>query len=593
MSNKVYNILEIANVHDGNFDYLMSLLDDYEIYKKGFGIKFQPFKYDRIALPDFSWYEVYKKLYFTPEQWEQAITKASRSKEVWIDCFDDYTYEIVSANFKLIRGLKFQASVLYNKSLLKKFSSLDFSTKSIILNVSGYALPAIQQVMDEFRKMLNPGEIILQIGFQSYPTEMQDSGLSKIAVLKQKFGCRLSFADHVDPALEDAYVLPMTSVLLGCEVIEKHIRRSGKLPQYDFASSLDAEQYKRFIEMQSGYVTALNQPYINAKEENYLKTSIQIPVLNKDVQAGSLLSLSEDFSFKRSNQTGLRTNDVSEYINNFYVLSAPKKINETLQAEDFKKANIATIIACRLKSSRLPKKAVLNIGSLPSVEMCIKNALSFKNVNMTVLATSDLEEDAALAAHTYNPSVVFHIGHPLDVMKRFLDVVDKYKIDVFIRITADMPFVDDQMLQILLKSHFETGADYTRARKAAIGTGMEIINGAALRKAKSFFPAADYSEYMTYYFTNNSRYFKINEVDLPAELVRDYRLTLDYPEDLTMFNKIMDHLKEKNLPISLKNIFEFLDQNPEVAKINAGMEVRYHTDKTLVDTLNKFTTIPA
>ena len=34
------------------------------------------------------------------------------------------------------------------------------------------------------------------------------------------------------------------------------------------------------------------------------------------------------------------------------------------QPEDFKKANIASIIACRLKSSRLPKKAVLKIGEL-------------------------------------------------------------------------------------------------------------------------------------------------------------------------------------------------------------------------------------
>ena len=54
-----------------------------------------------------------------------------------------------------------------------------------------------------------------------------------------------------------------------------------------------------------------------------------------------------------------------------------------LKEEDFKKANIATIIACRLKSSRLPKKALAKIGEITSVEYCIKNALSFKNVNQT------------------------------------------------------------------------------------------------------------------------------------------------------------------------------------------------------------------
>ena len=37
------------------------------------GIKFQPFKYDEIALPDFPWYDVYVKLFFKEEQWKEII----------------------------------------------------------------------------------------------------------------------------------------------------------------------------------------------------------------------------------------------------------------------------------------------------------------------------------------------------------------------------------------------------------------------------------------------------------------------------------------------------------------------------------------
>jgi len=593
MKHRVHNIIEIANVHDGSFDYLLSLIKDFEEYQDNFGIKFQPFKYDQIALPDFAWYPVYQELFFTAEQWKQAISEAAKTKKVWIDCFDDYTVEIASANLDKVYGFKFQASVLFNKGLLSKFSKLDLSCKTVILNISGYGLEAIQQVINNFADTLKPREIILQIGFQSYPTEMKDSGLSKIKVLKEHFNNQLSFADHIDPAQEDAYILPMLAAVEGCSYIEKHVRREGPLPKYDHASSLSPTQYAKFIGLQQKYIEVFQEPFLNAKEANYLSSSIQIPVLNKPKEAGKLLSITEDFSFKRSNQAGLRTNELIEAINNFYVLSANKKTNEAIRKEDLKKANIAAIIACRMKSSRLPKKAVLNIGDLPSVEMCIKNALSFRNVNMTILATSDVEEDAVLENYTYNSSVVFHKGHPLDVMKRFLDAIDKYKIDITIRITADMPFISDEILQILLKSHFETGADYTRAKKAAIGTNLEIINTEALKKVKSYFPNADYSEYMTYYFTNNSSHFKINEIDLPEELVRDYRLTLDYQEDLVMFNKIMDYLNEKKLPITLKNIFDFLDSNPEVAKINQGMEVKYFTDKNLIDTINKYTTIPA
>ena len=260
--------------------------------------------------------------------------------------------------------------------------------------------------------------------------------------------------------------------------------------------------------------------------------------------------------------------------------------------ENHHNLSIGAIIACRLKSTRLPKKALLKIGDISSVAYCIKNTLTFKNVNTTVLATSTSMEDGELSAHTYHSDVKFFQGEPDDVMQRYVDVVNKYNIDVFVRITADMPFVSDEIFQIVLKSHLDNKADYTIGTKAAIGTNLEIINSDALRKAKSYFPNADYSEYMSFYFTNNPEYFKLNKVDLPEELIRDYRLTLDYEEDLTLFNIIDKHFVDNKTEPTLKSIFKFLDDNPKIAKINQSLAVKYKDDKTLIDTLNRVTKIP-
>lgn len=254
--------------------------------------------------------------------------------------------------------------------------------------------------------------------------------------------------------------------------------------------------------------------------------------------------------------------------------------------------HIGTIIACRLKSSRLKKKALLKIGKLSSVEYCIKNTLRFKGVKTTVLATSTIAEDSELAKHTYSPEVKFYQGHPEDVMQRYVDVVDKYGIDVFARVTADMPYVTDEIFQVVLKSHLENNADYTIGTTAAIGTNLEIINSDALRKAKSFFPNADYSEYMSFYFTNNPEHFKLNKVDLPADLIRDYRLTLDYEEDLKLFNIIEDHFSKLGIDPDLRDVIAYLDANPEIAKINASLVVKYKDNKDLIETLNRVTKIP-
>src|SRR5205085_598004 len=135
----------------------------------------------------------------------------------------------------------------------------------------------------------------------------------------------------------------------------------------------------------------------------------------------------------------------------FHILATDKNENEVLKREDFKKATIATIIACRLKSSRLPRKALVKLGNLTSVELCIKNCLRFDNTTYTVLATSTTDEDAELKNYTYHKSVIFHKGDPDDVISRYLVIANKLNVDVIIRVTADNPYISNDITQALLK----------------------------------------------------------------------------------------------------------------------------------------------
>ncbi len=262
-----------------------------------------------------------------------------------------------------------------------------------------------------------------------------------------------------------------------------------------------------------------------------------------------------------------------------------------MKKEDFKKANIAAIIACRLKSSRLPKKAILKIGEMTSIELCIKNTLKINNIKNVILATSDNKQDLELSKYTYDDSVIFHQGDAEDVTRRYLDIINELKIDVFIRITGDMPYVSADIADYLLIKHFEMGADYTVALESSIGTSVEIINTSALKKVKKYFPNAEYSEYMTWYFQNNPEHFNLNFVDLPQEWVRDYRLTLDYQEDLDMFNHIEKHFKFNNLDYSILELYKFLDKNPKISELNNHLSLVYKTDQELINLLNKKTKI--
>lgn len=586
MSKASYNIIEVANTHGGDIDYLKRLILSFKDLKGKFGIKFQPLAADTLAMKDFEWYKVYEELYFSEKQWQEIIDLAKKTKDIWLDIFDAYGVAIFAQNKEKIEGIKFQTSVLQNMEVLNLLAQYDLSKIKVILNIAARPCDEVKAIIAFIQEKLNPQEIMLELGFQSYPTQLEDSGISKISVLRKEFANRLVFADHVDGKSDDALWLPVVAIMLGVDVIEKHVMLDEET-KYDHFSSLTPPRYMQMVEAIARYSQLTEKEFINDKELEYLQKSLMFPVLNKAIHAGGLVSIESDLMYRRTSKKGLNVNQIKQAVQHFSIVVKEKNAGDVICHGDLKKANIAAIIACRLKSSRLPKKALLPIGKLSSVEFCIANAMKFDNIQHVVLATSTNEQDAELKDYTYNPSVYFHRGSEDDVIARYLDVCDSLKLDVIVRITADMPFIDNEICQVLLKSHFESGADYTTATKAAVGTNLEIINVSALKKVKSYFKSAEYSEYMTWYFQNNPSFFKLNFVELPANLVRNYRLTLDHQEDLDMFNAIDEQLKHEQYGI--RDIFTFLDANKEVAEMNGHITLKYKTDQGLIDLLNEKT----
>lgn len=583
-------IIEVANTHGGNKDYVMSLIDEFSLFE-GHGMKFQPLHPDKIATSDFTWYPVYQELMFSPKEWNEIIKKAAITKKVWLDLFDTYGTQILEENLELIFGIKLQASVLYNEHVIQELIKIDCSGKKLIVNISAIEKDEIQERLDYLKSTINPEEILIEVGFQSYPTELVDSGLVKLSYLKEYFSNPIVFADHIDGKLDDAIILPLIASLNGASYIEKHVMHSSLETKYDHFSSITVDMYTKLVEKIKTYKELDGKSFINKKEQTYLLNSIQKPIAALNISKGKGICMISDLEYKRSNQSGLSALEIKNLISNGYILARNIQKGETFKREDFKKAVIAVVIAGRLKSSRLKRKALLPIGEITSIEKCIQSCLKLPETSYTILATSINEEDSELEQFTYSPQVLFHKGHPDDVIQRYLDIVNKLNVDIIYRVTADMPYVSDKVAEILLRKHFLQGADYTSAVEAAVGTAPEVINVQALREVKQHFPNADYSEYMTWYFQNNKEHFRVQLVDLPKDLIRNYRLTLDYQEDLDLFNKIQCYLDENKLPESIENIFAYLDANPEIAGLNSHITLKYKTDAELIATLNRVTKI--
>ena len=81
-------------------------------------------------------------------------------------------------------------------------------------------------------------------------------------------------------------------------------------------------------------------------------------------------------------------------------------------------------------------------------------------------------------------------------------------------------------------------------------------------------------QHTCHYFLTNFRKIKyFNLVGKKSFFRPNYRLTLDYPEDLKLFKIIIKKLKNK---VNLKNVIKLLDNNPDLAKININKKNPYY-----------------
>ena len=278
--NPPYLICELANSHGGDSAVLQNLVKAIKkIDYPRLGVKFQPFKPDTMSLPDYEWHTVYKQLYFSPHVWRHVIeTAKSDVGDVWLDVFDQYGIDIAGEHLSDITGIKLQPSVLENQEVYRGLESFDLGHKILIVNVSGYCIDNIENIVAKFL-CLEPSELVLQVGFQAYPTQAKDTALNKIAVLRKRFSTqKLCFADHYEGDQLFACRVPLMATVLGCEFIEKHVCLSRTDAVYDFHSALEIRGLETLATELILASNCFSSKFVSEREAHYLVSTQQIPI---------------------------------------------------------------------------------------------------------------------------------------------------------------------------------------------------------------------------------------------------------------------------------------------------------------------------
>lgn len=127
--------------------------------------------------------------------------------------------------------------------------------------------------------------------------------------------------------------------------------------------------------------------------------------------------------------------------------------------------DILFIIQARMGSTRLPGKVLRRLGSNRLLDMIVhrvrQSAFYQKDRDNLVIATSDKETDDILEAHCVKHGFRVFRGSEERVLDRFVKVIEAVKPTVVIRLTGENPFVDPELLDMMIQAHLDQGADYT------------------------------------------------------------------------------------------------------------------------------------
>lgn len=232
---------------------------------------------------------------------------------------------------------------------------------------------------------------------------------------------------------------------------------------------------------------------------------------------------------------------------------------------------IIAIVQARMSSSRLPNKVLMNLGGRPVIEQVFHQLSFSKKIDDTILATSFDKSDDPLEQWAKKNNIKYFRGDLNNVLKRFFDAAVKFNADIIVRITADCPLIDPEVVDEVIKGFLSGNYDYySNINPPTFPDGLdtEVFSFSALEKTYKNAKLLSEIEHVTPYIRNNPDIFKIGNYSSENDFSH-FRWTLDTIEDYEFISIIYEKLYKNNSYISWKEVIKFLNINKELIKINS------------------------
>jgi spore coat polysaccharide biosynthesis protein SpsF len=196
-----------------------------------------------------------------------------------------------------------------------------------------------------------------------------------------------------------------------------------------------------------------------------------------------------------------------------------------------------------------------------------------RSIDRLVIATSVDPSDEPIAELASELGVESYRGSLEDVLDRYYEAAVPYRPSHVVRLTADCPLADwdviDRSVQLALTGGYDYASNTLRPTWPD-GLDVEVMTLAALESAWKEASNAVEREHVTPFIVARPERFRQGSLEGPTDL-SGMRWTVDEPSDFEFVSRVYEALYPGDPAFTTDDILSLLREKPELAAINQGI----------------------
>jgi len=193
------------------------------------------------------------------------------------------------------------------------------------------------------------------------------------------------------------------------------------------------------------------------------------------------------------------------------------------------------LVQARMSSSRLPGKALTDLAGRPLIDHVLSRVCEVAGPALVVLVTSNDASDNILEEHVIGQhGIAVFRGALENVFLRYQDCLRHFPCEWFVRICADSPFIDPDLIALMLRAVGDGDHLVSNVveRSFPPGQSVEVIRTEVFQALSSDLLDSYEREHVTGHFYRHPDRYRIRSVTTGGASFGGRRLVVDTPDDL-------------------------------------------------------------